>query len=141
MRAFFHGLLGVMVLILSLGAAHGATIPGTLKWSFATGGSVECSPAIGADGTIYMGSLDSHLYALNPDGARKWSCDTGGYISSSPAIGADGTIYTASDDGNLHAVTPDGTLKWSFATGPSYLLEYWLFSRHRGRRDRLCGVA
>jgi hypothetical protein len=39
-----------------------------LKWSYLTGGSVNSSPAIGADGTIYFGSGDACLYAVNPDG-------------------------------------------------------------------------
>jgi hypothetical protein len=47
------------------------------KWSFTTGDGVASSPAIGADGTIYVGSGDSNLYALNPDGSQKWSFTTG----------------------------------------------------------------
>ena len=37
-------------------------------WSFGTGsrGTVDSSPAIGADGTIYIGSGDTNLYAFNP---------------------------------------------------------------------------
>jgi outer membrane protein assembly factor BamB len=29
-------------------------------------------PAIGADGTIYVGSWDYNLYAVKPDGSEKW---------------------------------------------------------------------
>jgi outer membrane protein assembly factor BamB len=88
-----------------------------LKWSFTTGDAVQSSPAIGADGTIYVGSWDDKLYAINPDGSQKWSFNTGGDIRSSPAIGADGTIYVGSFDGKLYAINPDGTKKWSFPTG------------------------
>jgi len=46
---------------------------GTLQWKFKvddwTGIS---SPAIGSDGTIYVGSEDHQLYAINPDGNLKW---------------------------------------------------------------------
>ena len=38
----------------------------TKKWEFATGGWLESSPAIGADGTIYIGSDDKKLYAIGP---------------------------------------------------------------------------
>ena len=38
---------------------------GTQKWSFATAGSVESSPAVGKDGTIYVGSDDENVYALH----------------------------------------------------------------------------
>jgi outer membrane protein assembly factor BamB len=65
------------------------------------------SPAISADGTVYIGSSnDRHLYAINSDGTLKWKFTTGAIqsIDSSPAIAADGTIYLGSADGNLYAV-------------------------------------
>ena len=90
---------------------------GTIKWSFTTGDQVWSSPAIGSDGTIYVGSKDGKLYAIYPDGTEKWSFTTGGGVWSSPAIGSDGTIYVGSKDGRLYAIYPDGTEKWSFTTG------------------------
>ena len=88
-----------------------------LKWSFTTGGAVFSSPAIGADGTIYIGSLDSKVYAISLDSSLKWSFTTGGVVRSSPAIGADGTIYVGSRDHKLYAISREGSLKWSFTTG------------------------
>jgi outer membrane protein assembly factor BamB len=85
-----------------------------LIWSFATGGFVTSSPAIGIDGTIYVGSYDFNLYAINPDGTLKWSFPTGHVVESSPAIGSDGTIYVGSRNTKLHAINPNGTEKWSF---------------------------
>ncbi|MCL0082390.1 PQQ-binding-like beta-propeller repeat protein [Dehalococcoidia bacterium] len=38
-----------------------------MKWSFWTGGDVDSSPAIAADGTIYVGSGDGKLYAFRED--------------------------------------------------------------------------
>jgi hypothetical protein len=76
---------------------------GDLKWSYTTNGSIYSSPAIGADGTIYVGSLDNSLYAINPNGSLKWSYTTGGAVYSSPAIGPDGTVYVGSYDGKLYA--------------------------------------
>ena len=35
------------------------------------------SPAIDADGTIYVGSWDTNLYAVNADGSLKWRLKTG----------------------------------------------------------------
>ncbi|MBI4713426.1 MAG: PQQ-binding-like beta-propeller repeat protein [Planctomycetes bacterium] len=90
----------------------------TLKWSYTTGaGILFSSAAIGSDGTIYVGSRDKKLYAINPDGTLKWSYSTGDEIYSSPAISSDGTIYVGSRDKNLYAINADGTLKWSYATG------------------------
>jgi len=50
-------------------------------------------PATALDETIYVGSLDHYLYAINPDGTLKWKYKTGGAIHPSPTIGSDGTIY------------------------------------------------
>lgn len=88
-----------------------------LLWSFTARNWIQSSAAIGSGGTIYVGSSDYNLYAINPDGTFKWSFRTDSYIDSSPAIGADGTIYIASIDNNLYAIHPDGTLKWTFQTG------------------------
>ena len=51
---------------------------GTQKWELVTGGEVNSSPAVGADGTIYVGSFDDNVYALNPDSTLEWEFATGG---------------------------------------------------------------
>jgi outer membrane protein assembly factor BamB len=88
-----------------------------LKWSYTTGNSIYSSPAIGSDGTIYVGSEDNKLYAINPNGSFKWSYTTGSAVRSAPAIGSDGTIYVGSDDDKLYAINPNGSFKWSYTTG------------------------
>ena len=87
------------------------------KWRYSTGGFVYSSPAIASDGTVYVGSQDSLLYALNPDGTLKWKYHTNERVGSSPAIATDGTIYVVSTDNYLYAINPDGTLKWKYQTG------------------------
>jgi outer membrane protein assembly factor BamB len=91
---------------------------GQLKWSFRTQGMIVSSPAIGPNGTIYIGSDDGHLYALDEEtGAKKWSFPAKADVMSSPAIGTDGTVYFGSQDNNVYAL--DGTTgakKWSFST-------------------------
>ena len=62
-------------------------------WEFGTGDQVLSSPAIGSDGTVYVGSYDNKLYALNGKaGVKLWEFETGGEVRSSPAIGSDGTV-------------------------------------------------
>lgn len=89
---------------------------GNKKWVFPTGGYVDSSPAIAPDGTIYAGSVDKKLYAINPaDGTKKWEYTTLGMVISSPAVAADGTVIFGSDDGWVYAVEPiSGNLKWNF---------------------------
>ena len=96
------------------------TADGTERWNVNIGGNVESSPAVASDGTIYVGSYDGGLYAINDDGSLKWATpfQTGAQIEGSPAIGQDGTIYIGSNDRYLYAVNPDKTEKHPpFLTG------------------------
>ena len=69
------------------------------------------SPAIGSDGTVYVGSMDEKLYAINgKSGVKLWEFEMGdplGYVESSPAIGPDGTVYVGSYDNKLYAIKTD----------------------------------
>jgi outer membrane protein assembly factor BamB len=72
-------------------------LPGDMIWAFATGGEVRSTPAIGTDGTVYVGSGDKKVYALDgATGTLKWSFAMDWQITSSAALGADGTVYIAS---------------------------------------------
>lgn len=99
------------------GVGGGAT--NNQKWAFQTGGAVYSSPAIGEDDTIYVGSYDHKLYALDGStGNKKWAFETGNSIWSSPAIGVDGTVYIGSTDYKVYAVDGvTGTEKWQYTTG------------------------
>ena len=81
------------------------------------GPDITSSPAVAANGTVYFGSNDSFVYALNADGSIKWDRTTGGIIDmASPALGADGTVYIGSDDMYLYALNGStGAQKWRFA--------------------------
>jgi outer membrane protein assembly factor BamB len=111
---------GIIVLLLVfLLPAGSPAASGDLKWTFEACDEVNSSPAIGQDNTVYVGSRDGNLYAVDPNGAMIWAFQTDGAVQSSPAIGENGTIFVGSDDGNIYAVYPDGTLKWAFETpGP-----------------------
>ncbi|MCJ8011592.1 PQQ-binding-like beta-propeller repeat protein [Paenibacillus sp. KQZ6P-2] len=90
---------------------------GVERWAFETGGGISLSsPAVGADGTVYVGSTDGKLYAVDKKGKKKWEFTTKDKVYSSPIIGADGTVYVGSSV-NLYAITPDGELKWAFEAG------------------------
>jgi eukaryotic-like serine/threonine-protein kinase len=79
-----------------------ATLP-ELKWKFKTGGPVFSSPAV-VGGVVFIGSLDTNLYALDAEsGVEKWRVTTGGPIRSSPAV-VDGSVYCYSRDGFVYAL-------------------------------------
>jgi outer membrane protein assembly factor BamB len=87
-----------------------------LKWIYYAGmlGNYS-SPAIGRDGTIYFGSGDGYLTALNPyGGTLKWRYPTYGGVRAGVAIGSDGAIYFGDGEGYFYALNPDGALKWRF---------------------------
>jgi outer membrane protein assembly factor BamB len=95
---------------------------GTLKWKYKTSGlMLGSSPAIAEDGIIYVGTWDTGLYAINPDGTKKWRTGSGGSIASSPAIAEDGTIFvgTMNTGNSLVAFYPNGTIRWKYKTGYS----------------------
>jgi len=113
-----------ILLLLSLSSSPWAE-EGKKKWAFPAEGSVgsiTSSPAIGQDGTIYVGSDDGNLYAVRPDGTQIWQFATGGKVTSSPAVQYYGnavTLFFGATDGKIYAIHSDGTKKWEFATeGP-----------------------
>ena len=69
-------------------------------------------------GTLYFGSWDHHLYALDVRGRKprlRWRFEADEELNSSPAY-ADGTIYIGSDGGYVYAVDAGtGKLRWRAA--------------------------
>ena len=100
-----------------LGRISAINPDGTEKWHYDTNYWITSDPAIGDDGTVYVGSGDTHLYAMNPNGTLKWRFKTGHYIKGPPSIASDGTIYVGSFDGYLYALFPDGNMKWQCKIG------------------------
>ncbi len=99
---------------------------GTLIWQRALSLPRD-SPAIGADGTIYVNAAGG-VYAFSADGTNLWFLHTAtDALSSSPIVGKDGTIYAASTFDYsllgyglaLHAISPGGELMWQCSTNLS----------------------
>jgi outer membrane protein assembly factor BamB len=88
-----------------------------VKWVFPTGAYVIASPAV-VGGTVYIGSTNGKLYALDAEtGQQRWALKTGARVVSSPAV-ADGLVYALSYDDTLYAVdATSGAARWKFATG------------------------
>jgi outer membrane protein assembly factor BamB len=83
-----------------------------LKWKFKTNGSISASPVVGTDGIVYIGSSDSCLYAIKPDGTQKWKFGAEKMVFSTPALAKEGTIYFGA--ANFLALKPDGSVQWKF---------------------------
>jgi eukaryotic-like serine/threonine-protein kinase len=109
-RLNFAGLYGV--------APSGEVVPDV--WDF-----FLSSPAV-FDGTVYFGSGDHNIYALDTrTGQLRWKYRAGDVVHSSPAI-ANGVLYIGSWDGVLYALdAKTGRLVWKFATGtdPTHFMQ------------------
>jgi outer membrane protein assembly factor BamB len=105
-----------------------------------TGPSLKAAPALGADGTVYLSSMDGKLYAVVPptggsnQGSVRWTFDFGAHLGptplvttsvpppganaigsgASPTVGPDGTIYVGANNSNFYAIAPEGSLKWLY---------------------------
>jgi outer membrane protein assembly factor BamB len=80
-------------------------------WRFE--GPASESSALVVDRTVYLGTWDHHLYALNArTGRLRWRYQADDELNSAPAY-AHGTVYVGSDGGRLHAVyARTGRLRW-----------------------------
>jgi len=96
-----------------------STAPTTahLLWNYTTGSGIYSSPAV-ANGMIFIGSYDNHVYALNEtNGQQIWNYTTGSYVLSSPAV-ANGMIFIGSWDNNVYALNEtNGQQIWNYTTG------------------------
>jgi outer membrane protein assembly factor BamB len=91
---------------------------GALLWKYDTGDFAdEASPTV-AEGTVFAGSTDNSIYALDAfTGTLRWKYETGDWVWSSPAF-VDGMLYVSSDDHYVYALNAStGQSKWSYGTG------------------------
>jgi hypothetical protein len=75
---------------------------------------IKSSPTV-SDGTVYVGSNDENLYAVDTaSGTKEWVFETGGAVRSSPTVW-NGTVYAGSGDSNLYAIDAvSGSKDWAF---------------------------
>jgi outer membrane protein assembly factor BamB len=119
---------------------------GAIKWKFATEGErrfeakgihglqsrnqtiadqydVFLSSPVVVQGSVYFGSGDGNLYALDAaTGESKWKFKTGDVVHASPAY-ADGVLFVGSWDSYFYAVdAATGKEKWRFHGGEDPLI-------------------
>jgi outer membrane protein assembly factor BamB len=94
--------------LTGLGTARAQT-DGAKRWEFSTlstsaAGTILSSPAVGPDGTVYVGvevgtsgsaTPGGRVFALNPNGTQKWVFTSPDWVEATPAGGADGTRKVA----------------------------------------------
>jgi len=85
---------------------------GREKWRCKVNGSVEATPFLDKDGSLWVGSTDGKIYSIK-DGKRIWDCIAGSEVTSSPSIGPDGTLYVGSGEHNVLAIDRQDSKKES----------------------------
>lgn len=90
-----------------------------VRWRRRLGGTVNASPTVGTDGSLYLGSHDGHITAYTPKGRRRWRFRTGDKVWSSVALSPKGkTLYVGSDDDHLYALDArTGRQRWKLRLG------------------------
>ena len=85
-----------------------------LLWTHTTQDAIESTAAI-SNNTVFIGSLDNRLYALDlATGALKWQYQANGEIKSSATV-YDSTLYFGDEHGTFHAVqVSNGQPRWTF---------------------------
>lgn len=109
-------------------ASSGPATFGGLQWRVQTAGPVRGSPTV-SGATVYVGSADGHLYAIDVrSGDVRWRRSLGSPVSSTPAV-ANGLVYAGGLDGVMHALrAADGAPAWSVRTGQPARLRWGLES-------------
>lgn len=128
---------------------------GKVKWTAQTGPNIQASAALGADGTVYLASMDGKLYAVSPpsgssgDGTIKWTFDFRQHLGTTPFPTAEGPYPTkqpfgASGVGTLASPTigPDGTIYVGESNSNMYAITpdgpmKWMFEAQR----EIAGIA
>ncbi|MBI2382991.1 MAG: PQQ-binding-like beta-propeller repeat protein [Gammaproteobacteria bacterium] len=113
-----------------------ARYQGDAPWMFQTGKGIFSPPAIGGDGSIYVGSADRFFYALDRRGGLRWKFETGEIIDSAAALtaaaangGVEAVTFGSGDEYIYQLATADGALLWKTraqnATSSTQLVNWW----------------
>jgi outer membrane protein assembly factor BamB len=87
-------------------------------WSRSLGSPILSSPCVGLDGTIFVGTNNGYMNALDgSNGNILWRRKTGARVTSSPVISKNGILYFGSVDKNIYALdATNGNVIWTYKT-------------------------
>jgi hypothetical protein len=87
--------------------------PGRIAWEFSLSDARACTPPVIADGKVFFGSSDHHVYALDAaSGQLLWKFRTGADVFSVPAVW-NGIVVFGSNDRCVYGVdAATGEQRW-----------------------------
>jgi len=123
----------------SIGVLFAVTPTGQFKWIFFKEGikdaicdPLSSTPAVGADGTIYIGTCDKRLVAINPDGSVRWQFQVSTEAPLNGSIGGmllgNGVVYFISDQ--RHTISTDIVLYAVATDSPGLANSSWPMFQH-----------
>lgn len=77
-----------------------------------TGARPASAPAIGPDGTAYVGTAEGYLHAFGPEGRHRWGYTLRGGVVGELGLGPGAVLVPSAH--RVDAIRLDGTLLWSF---------------------------
>lgn len=83
-----------------------------VMWAFSDAQGFSGGPAVAADGSVYVLTMNGSLHALNPDGSLKWTSSIRAGGVGAPGLDAEGNIYVTDMRGGLTSFTSTGEERW-----------------------------
>jgi outer membrane protein assembly factor BamB len=107
------------LIVLGGDALHALTGDGRVRFRLELGGHLRSSPALGPDGTLYVGVQGGAVVAVSRDGKKRWEHRELYDFDSTPAV-AGGLVAVGCDDGRLYGLdAANGAVRFRVATrGP-----------------------
>jgi len=95
-----------------------------VAWEFETTGKIFDGATV-AGGTVYVGSTDGNVYALDADdGEEQWRFPVLGQVRTTPAV-ADATVYVGGTNGGLYALDAGtGQKRWTALETETFSLSH-----------------
>jgi len=90
-----------------------------LDWSYFLGTPLLASPAIGFDGTLYVGGQNGDFLAVSSGSTLKYFFQAGAPIVCTPAVDSSGNVYFGTTAGKLFKLDYTGKQVWSVDLGTS----------------------
>jgi outer membrane protein assembly factor BamB len=92
--------------------AEGPHSSPVVLWTKPIEGSFSGGPAVAADGTLYLTTVDGRMLTYTQSGQTNWPAGLIAEPVGSPALSAQGRVYVADTEGGLTAVSPAGDILW-----------------------------
>jgi uncharacterized repeat protein (TIGR01451 family) len=96
--------------VFALNASNGSVL-----WEYPINGVNYSSFAVDSAGTIYIGTREPAMYAINSNGTLKWryASPATTWIEAPPAVDSSGNVYFVQNIVGLVALDASGNFKWS----------------------------